>query len=204
MGSLPGWEAHQKMMPVPLNSSFKVPDTNSDTGRKSGVLIPVYPGENDDLEVILTLRTEDIRHAGQISFPGGRCYKGETPQDAALRECSEEIGISPQSVQVAGRLSPFYLYRSDSRIFPYVGFLDEKPVLQPNPAEVEEVITVSLHRLWLGKDLKREEKHFDHASFDVPYWDIHRVPLWGATAMIMSELLELYGTFLESKGRMQK
>ena len=195
--SLPGKKAHQKMIPVPLNKKFILPDTDSETGRKSGVLIPLYPGKDDEIEVILTLRTEDIRHAGQISFPGGRCHINETPEQAALRECCEEIGVRSEEVKITGSLSPFYLYRSDSRIFPYVGFMDKKPEMTRNPAEVEEIITVSLHRLWSGDDLKREEKHFEHNSFDVPYWDIHRVPLWGATAMIMSELLEVYGKFLE-------
>lgn len=203
--TLPGKKAHQKMMPVPLNKKFIIPDTDSETGRKNGVLIPLYPGKNDEINVILTLRTEDIRHAGQISFPGGRCHQNETPEQAALRECSEEIGVQPQKVEVAGNLSSFYLYRSDSRIFPYIGFLESKPEMKPNPAEVEEIITVSLHRLWSGDDLKREEKHFEHNSFDVPYWDIHRVPLWGATAMIMSELLEIYGRFLmQGKGKSEK
>lgn len=194
---LPGKTAHQKMMPVPIDSDFEIPDTTKPGGHPSSVLIPLFPSDGD-LYVILTLRTESIKHAGQISFPGGRSEVGEPPVETALRESKEEIGIDETDVSIAGSLTPYYLYRTDNQITPFVGFMDQEPALQANPNEVEEIITVSLDELASGERLKQKRLDFDHASFDVPYWDIHRVPLWGATAMMMCELLEIYREFLET------
>ena len=193
--SLPGRDAQMKMAPVPLDPEFVLPHDASETAHPSGVLIPVFPDEHNNLHVILTLRTNSIRHAGQISFPGGRKENGETLEETALRETEEEIGISPSAVELVCHITPLYLYRTDNQITPYVGFLQEKPLLSPNPAEVDEVFTTSLEELISPETQKREEWHLSHASFDVPFWSIHRVPLWGATAMIMSELLELYREF---------
>jgi len=198
-GSLPGWPAQKKMCPVPVKGdpTRKQPDDNQ--GNPSSVLVPLFPGHNQDLHVILTLRTKSIRHAGQISFPGGRAEVNETPVETALRETHEEVGIDPNSVSIAGTISPLYLDRSDSRIEPFVGFLNEKPALTRNPNEVEEIIIVKIEELLGNSLLKRETWELQNRKLEVPFWDIHRVPLWGATAMMMSELLELYQSFLKDE-----
>jgi 8-oxo-dGTP pyrophosphatase MutT (NUDIX family) len=195
---LPGREAQLKMSPVPLDPEFVLPRDPSDTAHPSSVLIPLYTDENTRLRVVLTLRTNHIRHAGQISFPGGRCDPGESLLETALRETNEEIGIEMANIVIACSLTPLYLYRTDNQITPYVGFLNKEPVLRPNPDEVEEAFTVSLDELVTERNIRRKEWHLKHASFDVPYWNIHRVPLWGATAMMMSELIDLYRQFQEA------
>ncbi len=196
--SLPGRDAHNRMLPQPAGSSPEIPQDSIDSsGHPSGVLVPVFPGESGDLSVILTLRTNTIRHAGQISFPGGRSDSGETIVETALRETREEIGIPASEIEVTGTLSPFYLYRTHNQITPVVGVLDERPEMERNEAEVAEIITVKLDDLLSQNFLKRDKWELSQATYWVPYWDIHRVPLWGATAMIMSELLEIYREFLE-------
>lgn len=196
--SLPGRNAHSRMMPSPAGNSPEIPQDSIDSsGHPSGVLVSIYPGETMDLSVILTLRSDSIRHAGQISFPGGRADSGETIIETALRETREEIGIHESKIEVTGTLSPFYLYRTHNQITPVVGFLDEKPLMERNEHEVAEIITVKLDDLLSQSYLKREKWDLSQATYWVPYWDIHRVPLWGATAMIMSELLEIYLEFLE-------
>lgn len=196
--SLPGKNAHERMLPRPAGNSPEIPQDSIDSsGHPSGVLIPIFPGDDNDLRVILTLRADSIRHAGQISFPGGRSDSGETVTQTALRETREEIGIPESEIEIAGTLTPFYLYRTHNRITPAVGVLDEKPNMQRNEAEVAEIITVKLDDLLSQSFLKRDKWDLSHATYWVPYWDIHRVPLWGATAMIMSELLEIYREFLE-------
>lgn len=196
-GSLPGRKAQLNMAPVPLDPDFVLPQEPSETAHPSSVLVPLFTGKDKRLHVVLTLRTNNIRHAGQISFPGGRCNHGESLLETALRETHEEVGISPEHITIACHITPLYLYRTDNQITPFIGFLETPPVLKPNPAEVQEAFTVALDDLLSGNNLKRKEWHFKHASFDVPYWDIHAVPLWGATAMILSELLELYRVFQE-------
>lgn len=192
---LPGRDAQMKMSPEPLDPDFVLPRKESDTAHPSSVLIPLYPDENDLLHVILTLRTDSIRHAGQISFPGGRRENNETAEETALRETEEEIGVGPGQIQIACNITPLYLHRTDNQITPFIGFIDKKPKLIPNPAEVEEAFSVSLHELIDCQNLKKEQWDLSHASFNVPFWTIHDVPLWGATAMMMSELIELYREF---------
>jgi len=194
---LPGREAQLKMSPEPLDPDFVLPIEKTESAHPSSVLIPLFPDDNNLLNVILTLRTNSIRHAGQISFPGGRKDNGETLLQTALRETNEEIGINPLQLTIAGSITPLYLHRTDNQITPFVGFMDKKPVLTPNPAEVQETIITPLKILLQGERYKRKEWNLKTATFDVPYWDIHETPLWGATAMIMSELLELYREFEE-------
>lgn len=195
--SLPGKNAHNRMLPEPADNSPELPQKSIDSsGHPSGVLVPLYPGDSGELHVILTLRTNSIRHAGQISFPGGRSDSGETIVETALRETHEEIGIPSSKIEVQGTLSPFYLHRTDNRITPVVGALNDKPDMQRNEDEVAEIITVRLDDLLTQSYLKREKWELSNATYWVPYWDFHRVPLWGATAMMMSELLEIYSEFL--------
>jgi len=197
--SLPGREAQMKMMPEPVDPNTEVPGRSIDSsGHPSGVLVPIYADGNQDLNVILTLRTDSIRHAGQISFPGGRSEESESIVETALRETHEEIGIESKYIDVLGSLTPFYLHRTNNQITPVVGFFEHKPIMQRNPNEVEEIITVKLDML-LDEEMRETEKwDLSENSFHVPFWSFHRVPLWGATAMMMSELLEIYQEFLKN------
>ncbi|NBC02585.1 MAG: NUDIX domain-containing protein [Bacteroidetes bacterium] len=194
---LPGREAQLKMSPEPLDPDFVLPQKKSDTAHPSSVLIPLFPDHENQLQVILTLRTDSIRHAGQISFPGGRQEGSETPEETALRETEEEIGVVRNKVQIACSITPLYLHRTDNQITPYVGFLEEEPELIPDPAEVQEAFSIPVQNLMNGENFKKEEWDLAHSSFHVPFWTIHEVPLWGATAMMMSELLELYKEFVK-------
>ncbi|PWN05367.1 NUDIX hydrolase [Rhodohalobacter mucosus] len=196
-GSFPGESAHEKMLPEPIDSSYSYPRKSNGSAHPSSVLIPLYPDHEGDMHVLLTLRTGHIRHAGQISFPGGRSEVNEELIDTALRETHEEIGINPQSIRVACSITSIYLYRSNSQITPFVGFLHQKPDLTINPNEVEEAFSVPLSQLLDDRNLVREVWELNKRKVDVPYWDIHpTTPLWGATAMIMSELLVLYREYL--------
>lgn len=193
--ALPGRLAHMKMAPMPLNSSYVYPNDDLDNAHPSGVLALLYPDELQNLNVLFTLRTKTIRHAGQISFPGGRSELGEELIETALRETEEEIGISPEQIHIACSLSSFILHKSENIITPFVGFLLERPQLNPNPKEVQEAFDCNLNVLMDDHCLKRKKWSLLNQEFEVPYWDIHDVPLWGATAMMLSELLVLYDEF---------
>ncbi|HLR90101.1 MAG TPA: CoA pyrophosphatase [Balneolaceae bacterium] len=194
---LPGEAAQVKLLPRPRGQEIIRPLFSDKGGYPSAVLIPLYPGPDEkDLNVILTLRAKKIRHAGQISFPGGRKEGNESLECTALRETHEEIGIDPDLIRIARPITPLYLERTNHQIQPFVGFLKERPSMKREPDEVEEVITLPLDQLRDKKFKKRETWDLNKVSFTVPFWDIHPIPLWGATAMIMSELLDLYTTFL--------
>jgi 8-oxo-dGTP pyrophosphatase MutT (NUDIX family) len=119
---LPGRDAQMKMSPVPLDPDFVLPGDGSESAHPSGVLIPLFPGCDKQLRAVFTLRTNNIRHAGQISFPGGRREGEESLEETALRETEEEIGVGRSEVTLAGSITPLYLHRTDNQITPFVGF----------------------------------------------------------------------------------
>lgn len=200
-GNLPGRSSQVKMAPEPLNQKDPIRKMEAPHhAQASSVLILIFPNDEGRPALILTLRTSHINHGGQLSFPGGRAEEGETQLETALREAREEIGINPQDVQIAGTLSDLYVPHSNSKVSPVVGFIDYEPELTLNPAEVEEAFSVDLKSLAGNKNLTVENWELrQQATYKVPYWDVHRVPLWGATAMILSEFLELYREFRGAK-----
>lgn len=194
---LPGRGAHLRMAPSPLDGVRNYRLSPEGEAYSSSVMVLLFPDENRDLNIVFTHRTESIVHGGQISFPGGQNDPGETPEETALRETEEEIGIRQDHVHVAGTLSSLYLHRSNNLITPVIGFHECKPELNINPVEVQEAFTVPLNTFLEDDKLVKEPWTLNEKTYEVPYWDIHKVPLWGATAMILNELLDLYKEFRE-------
>jgi 8-oxo-dGTP pyrophosphatase MutT (NUDIX family) len=197
---LPRQTSHMKMAPKPVGNKTRTREmTAPPEAHPSSVLILIFPDGQRTLNLILTLRTQHINHGGQISLPGGRAETGEKPIETALREAQEEIGIEPDAVRTAGLLSNLYVEHSYNNVKPVVGFLAEPPELVINPNEVEEAFSIALDLLLDEKNLTIEKWQLrDDETYEVPYWNVHRVPLWGATAMILSEFVDLYREFLLS------
>ncbi len=196
---LPGSTAQNKMRPYPKsykNPTFKSYSPKTKSYRNSSVLA-LFTTWNDELEILLTLRTAGIKHGGQISFPGGGREGDETHEETALREAHEETGLIESNVEIVGRLSSLYVDHSNNMVVPVVGFLDEPQDFVANPNEVAEIFSVPFSSLSGKKHLKEEERPLRDASYIVPFWDVHRVPLWGATSMMLSELVVIYEEFLE-------
>lgn len=195
--NLPGRASQRKMAPEPVDSENPRREMDApDHASESSVLILIFPNSEGELELVLTLRSSNINHGGQLSFPGGRAEADETAIETALREANEEIGINTEEVQIAGSLSKLYVEHSDNYVTPVVGFLDYVPRLTLNSDEVEEAFSIELDSLLRKENITVENWDLrESATYKVPYWDVHRVPLWGATAMILSELLELYKSF---------
>ena len=195
---LPGRKAQIKMAPEPVNEG-KVREMDPPNNvNKSSVLILLFPNEEGQLELVLTLRSHDIDHGGQISFPGGRAEKNESLYQTALREAKEEIGVSPDTITIVGELSELYVSHSNNLVTPVIGFTNRRPDFNINPAEVEEVFAIELHSLLHKKNITVEDWDLHSYTYRVPYWDIHQVPLWGATAMMLNEFLDLYREFVNN------
>jgi 8-oxo-dGTP pyrophosphatase MutT (NUDIX family) len=149
--------------------------------------------ENGEARVILTRRAAHLRsHTGEVSFPGGRLDAGEDALAAALREATEEIGLTPTSVDIIGELSPLATVGSRASITPFVGVLPGRPELTPNPDEVELAFDVSLAEL-MDDGVFREERWTWAGLEDRPmyFFELPDDTIWGATARMLYELLEL-------------
>jgi 8-oxo-dGTP pyrophosphatase MutT (NUDIX family) len=186
---LPGITAQNKMSSlVRLREwmKLKVPAG----ARQGGVLILLFPGKDDICFALMQRPDYKGVHGGQISLPGGK----REPSDAdiiqtALRESYEELGIIPETVNISGMLTPLYIPPSNFHITPVVGFSEREPRFIPAPEEVDSVIVVPLNQLMDPANIrpKRVKTGFG-ISLDVPAFFINGHIIWGATAMILSEL----------------
>ncbi len=169
-----------------------------DPGSPSAVLAALFE-EGGEARVVLTRRAAHLRsHRGEVSFPGGRLDGAESPEDGALREAAEEIGLDPVSVEVVGRLSAVTTFSSGSFITPVVGLLPGRPALVPSPHEVEHVFDVALAEL-ADPGIFREEwwtvagrgPLVGGDPFPVWFFELPDDTVWGATARMLVELLRL-------------
>ncbi len=196
LAPLPGRAAQYQMAPRPRAGSLPY-DQAPENARRSGVLILFYPGQNElgeekiYLPLILRPTYEGV-HSGQIAFPGGGWEEGDQDLIAtALRETDEEIGVVATAIQVLGQLSPLYVFASNHLVYPTVAWMDHKPTFRPDPHEVAMVIEMPLHELLNPANLRLEQWQLRDRTAEVPFYYIQQQTIWGATAMMLSELLTL-------------
>lgn len=161
---------------------------NLPDARDAAVLVAVYAGPEPTL--IFTLRSENLpSHKGQISFPGGSIDPSDaSPEAAALREAHEEIGLDPAQVTVVGRLDDLPTFVSGYVVSPVVGFLAERPMLRPNPAEVARILEIPLDEL--VDDIRREPGFTEAGrSYPTEAWVWRGHVIWGVTARLLRTLL---------------
>ena len=193
---LPGFAAQQKMMP-----QFRIKFPASNNPRNSAVLLLFYP-DFDGIKILFIKRTiDDTPHSGQVSFPGGK-YEPQDPDfvATALREAHEETGIDTKNVQVIGQLTPLYIPVSNFMVYPVVAYVTEKPAFMPNPREVEYLIEADLCTLFLPQNKGIKQLVRQNIVIDAPFYNASNNIIWGATAMILSELeclLESKQSFME-------
>jgi len=192
-GTLPGLEAQLPFMPTPPRTGWKPGEFPSDARSAAGLLL-LYPGDRG-AALPLTVRASHLkRHAGQISLPGGATDEGETPTQAALREAYEEIGVDPARIRILGQLTPVYVLVSGFTLHPIVGITDERPDFKPAAHEVEEVIEVSIEDLQDASNIRRGTRTREGIAIEYPYFDLRGNHVWGATAMILGELISILAT----------
>ena len=155
---------------------------------KAAVLIPLYE-EGGRLHAVFTKRPADMRrHAGEISFPGGRMDDDEDLRDTALREAEEEIGLARERVQVVGALPPTGTIVTNYAVYPFVGLTGSGNAFRPNPMEVDQVVELALPDLIDGFERKRLIRRGVPIKTDTYTVGGHLI--WGATARILGTLLE--------------
>jgi 8-oxo-dGTP pyrophosphatase MutT (NUDIX family) len=155
---------------------------------EAAVLVPMH-GWPDHPGLVFTERRSDLnRHAGEISFPGGRRDEGEELLDTALREAEEEIGLAPDRVEVVGALPPIGTFVTNYKVHPFVGLIDEGMQFEPNPSEVESVLVASLDDLESAYAKRRLVRRGVPIKTDT--YLVSDKLIWGATARILGLLLE--------------
>lgn len=189
---LPGAEAQSLMAPRPRTGwvAGRVP---SDCRRGAGLLL-LYPGRHGEPYLVLTVRDSRLpQHAGQVSLPGGAVEPGETIAAAALREAREEVGAVPDRLRVLGELSPLHIPVSGFVLHPVVAVTDHGAELSPEDGEVARILEVPFRDLEDPARLAVETRTHEGERFRVPFFRVEGEKVWGATAMILAELLSLIG-----------
>lgn len=187
-GPLPGLEAQLTMCPPQRGAPDQWDDAQR-KARRAAVLALLYPFDGTTA-VVLTQRHADLKaHSGQIAFPGGSIDDGETPVEAALREGWEEVGVEPGEPDVLGTMTDLYIPPSDFTVTPVIASIDTRPVFRPQEEEVDVIIEVPLPSLLDPASRTSGLWTFGRREIEIPYFAFGDFEIWGATAMMLAELL---------------
>ncbi|WP_339698929.1 CoA pyrophosphatase [uncultured Marixanthomonas sp.] len=191
---LPGEAIQFKMAPVERLKELKEQARLKQNARKAGVMALFYPSETNETHIILILRrTYKGVHSAQVGFPGGKIEpEDDSLMEAALRETEEEVGVSRNVVTVLKELTEIYIPPSNFFVQPFLGLTNTTPTFIPQDDEVEALIEVPLSLFMDDKTLVTKKITTSYATnIDVPAFLLNGHVVWGATAMMLSEVREL-------------
>jgi 8-oxo-dGTP pyrophosphatase MutT (NUDIX family) len=188
---LPGEEAQGRMAPT-----FRGTFSHVSEPVRAAVMVLIYPHRNTWFTVFIKRNVYDGPHSGQVSFPGGATEPGDrTMEETALRETREELGIEGE-IEILGSLTPLHIPVSNFLVVPVVGWIRTRPPFQPDPAEVQYVIETPIFSLLEpgNRGMELMERH--GRTIDAPCYRSGKEKIWGATAMMLSEFLQLASRLL--------
>ncbi len=197
-GPLPGREAQYKMASLRRLQELG-PNPAPPPDAKIACVLNLLHRRGDAWHTVLIQRTANPRdrHSGQVSFPGGRWEEHDGDlSNVALREAEEEVGVPQQFVEIIGRLTELYIPVSNFLVYPFVGVLHGPADFRPQPGEVEHILTPALSVFHAADARKTSDVRVGSEGLvikNVPYFDVDGRMVWGATAMILNEFLEVLG-----------
>jgi len=186
---LPGQDAQALMMPTLSDKSRFSLEAKKDA-REGGVMILLYQKEGSLHFPLIQRPDYDGVHAKQMSFPGGKKDDDdESLTITAIRETEEEIGVDSGKIEVVGSLTELFIIASNFNVLPVIGILNEPPEFLADEHEVDEIISVKIEDL-MNDSLQKEKPLtiLQGITINAPYFDLNDKVVWGATAMILSEL----------------
>lgn len=188
--ALPGSSAQAEMSPTAQRLKAIAPKE----ARVACVLALFFP-KNGKQHLVLIERADsnpNDRHRGQIGFPGGKLEDSDDSLEAcALREAEEEVGVKASEIELLGTLSELYIPVSKFRVYPFVGYLPYTPDFIAQASEVNDILEIPFE-LFLEESNRKKKDMTMSNNFtmqNVPYFDIHGQVVWGATSMMLSELV---------------
>lgn len=188
---LPGQQAQYKMVP-PGRERTRLENITYSNPKRAAVLILIYPKQEAPHIVLMKRNSYPGVHSDQISFPGGKLEAfDKNLEQAAVRESNEELGILPSQVTILGELTQVYIPPSNFLVNPFVGFSEERPEFVPDNKEVTEVLEVPFSDILNPDNLSNVELNVRGSQIEVPAYTLNGHVVWGATAMMLSELTSL-------------
>ncbi len=197
---LPGVDAHKKMIPNFRAKELQKRPLDKEAVQRAAVLLLFYPDELNQTRFVLTERTVyQGTHSGQISFPGGKIDFGDNSLwQTALREANEEIGVVVDNIENIAELTDIYIPPSNFLVYPYVGIVRQPQTFVKEVKEVEKIIEIKLSDLLNGENETKGMVTTSYAkNVYVPMYCFGDARVWGATAIILSEMKELILMTLE-------
>jgi 8-oxo-dGTP pyrophosphatase MutT (NUDIX family) len=187
---LPGKSAYDKLLPPERPPE---PPSGVTKINQAGVLLLLFP-DKGKLNTVLIRRPSFMKHhAGQIAFPGGQFEsKDKNLMETALREAAEEIGINTGQVEIIGQLSTLYVKVSNFSIQPFIGWSPAVPSFQFDTNEVTGIHVIQVDDLLNPKTLQSQKVDTSNGFNEFPGFLVDDVFIWGATAMILSEFIEVF------------
>ncbi len=196
---LPAESAHFKMVPPFRRDLIKKQKEAIKKAKRAGVLALFYPNINKQTELVLILRkTYEGVHSAQVAFPGGKLEKQDVSLEAAaLRETFEEVGVPIATIEIIRKLSQVYIPPSNFYVQPFLGVAKRTPIFKKQDDEVESIIKVNLQHFLDDSILITKKISTSYsADVEVPAFKLNGHIVWGATAMMLSEIKDLLKPYI--------
>ncbi|GGZ83332.1 NUDIX hydrolase [Algibacter mikhailovii] len=196
---LPAVASHFKMVPPPRRAALMQQNEAIKNAKQAGVLALFYPDNSNETKFVLILRkTYKGVHSAQVAFPGGKLEAGDASlKAAALRETFEEVGVKVEDIEVIKRLSQVFIPPSNFNVQPYLGITKIKPEFVKQENEVEDLIEVNIDDFLNDAVLISKKVNTSYGvEIEVPAFALNGHVVWGATAMMLSEIKDLLKQFV--------
>tara|TARA_B100001029_G_scaffold178996_1_gene187026 strand:- start:3920 stop:4561 length:642 start_codon:yes stop_codon:yes gene_type:complete len=159
--------------------------------KKAAVLVCFFKRKDEYYLPLIRRPMHEKNHPGQIALPGGAMEENETLENTALREAFEEVGIIPDNVEILGKMTPLPVPVSKYVITPFIGITNNEPKWNINRQEVDELIILKYTDLIDSNNGYYEDWNLNGNMLRVPIFKIMNKDIWGATAAVLSELIDL-------------